>query len=194
MGFRSLSAKMSLIRVASKTNSSPLSLPLELKGKSLLVLLPAVLRDLAIIKQVLPSITSIFGSDRVFLCAAPNSDVKSIFPSKGFRIISPTSSSMNWCHLPSSTFLEKLKKHKFDYVFDTNLEENQFAARILLEFPLAVRFGCLGHLGLPYINLEVKTKYLRDRRLIYKAILEVISNLAQNAGSKDTVTEEQKCT
>ncbi len=180
MGIRSIAAKIALSRASSKITSRQLSLPLSLKGKKLLVLLPSTQRDLTIVKQVLPEITSLFGDRDVHLMACPGSNIQSIFPSKGFQIISPSKSNMNWCNLPTGSFLEKIKKNNFDYIFDTNLEENIFAARILLNFPDAVRFGCRGHLGLPFINLEIKTKYLRDRRLIYRSILEVIAALSGN--------------
>ncbi|MCK5125036.1 MAG: hypothetical protein KAR42_02165 [candidate division Zixibacteria bacterium] len=190
MGIKSLAAKMVLSRASSKVAVAPLSLPLELKGKTLLVLLPAIQRDLTIVKQILPEVTTYFGDRNVFLMACPDTHVESIFPSKGFRIMSPKKSDANWCELPSKVFLDRLSQKKFDYIFDTNLEENQFAARILLQFPEAIRFGSTGHLGLPYINLEVKTNYLRDRRLIYRSILEVVGNLAKPTGPHKTVSEE----
>ncbi|MCP4568066.1 MAG: hypothetical protein GY841_10850 [FCB group bacterium] len=182
MGIKSLAARIYLNRLSARLDSTPLSLPLHLKGKSLLVLLPASQRDLTVVKQVLPEITQLFGDDSVFLLACPQTNVRSIFPSKGFHIITPGKSAMNWCQLPARTFLEKLEKRNFDYVFDTNLDENRFAARILLSFPEAVRFGCQGKLGLPYLNLEVKTKFLRDRRLIYRSILEVVANISRSNG------------
>lgn len=190
MGIKSLTAKLMLSRASAKATPSPLSIPLDLENKSLLVLLPSVQRDLTIVKQILPDVTDYFGNRNVFLLAGPDSNVDSIFPSKGFRIISPKKSDTNWCELPTKAFLEKLGQQQFDYIFDTNLEENQFAARILLHFPKAIRFGSNGHLGLPYINLAVKTKYLRDRRLIYRSILEVVGNLASSARPHNKVSEE----
>jgi hypothetical protein len=146
------------------------------------------------VKQVLPDITSVFGGRNVHLLAFPGSNVESIFPSKGFRIISPGKSTLSWSGLPSRSFLEKLSQNRFDYVFDTNLTDNRFAARILLHFPNAVRFGHRGHLGHPYLNLEIKTKFLRDRRLIYRSIIEVIANLARAGCHLDNTIEEQPCT
>jgi hypothetical protein len=194
MGIKSLVSKVGLSRAASKIRSKPLSLPLVLENRSLLVLLPAAQRELTVVKQVLPDITSVFGSRNVYLLAYPGTSVESIFPSKGFRIISPDKSSMNWSGLPTRSFLEKLMQNRFDYIFDSNLTENRFAAKILLSFPDAVRFGHKGHLGLPYLNLEIKTKFLRDRRLIYRSILEVVANLAQVTGHPDNLIEEQPCT
>lgn len=194
MGIRALVARASLGRTAMKTKSAPLSLPLELKDKALLVLLPARQQDITVVKQVLPQITAIFGDRNVYVMAFPNMDVQSIFPTKGFRIISPRHADLNWCRLPSRTFLDKLRQHKFDFIFDTNLEENKFAARILLDYPKAVRFGNQGRLGLPYLNLEVKTKFLRDRSLIYRSILEVVANLSTSSPREKTITEEQSCT
>lgn len=185
MGIRSLVAKFLLTRASAKVSPAPLSIPLEFQGKSLLVLLPAEQRDLTVVKQVLPEITKLFGEDLVYLLACPNTQVQSIFPSKGLRIISPSSSSVSWCRLPSQSFLDKLKKYNFDYIFDTNLDDNRFAARILLNFPAAIRFGSNSRLGHPFLNLEIKTKYLRDRRLIYQSILEVMANLSKTS---DTAT------
>ncbi|MEZ5358674.1 MAG: hypothetical protein R3F48_07545 [Candidatus Zixiibacteriota bacterium] len=190
MGIKTLAAKFMLSRASAKVTPRPLSIPLDLENKSLLVLLPAVQRDLTVVKQILPDVTDYFGDRNVFLLACPESHVESIFPSKGFKIVSPKKSDTNWCELPSKVFLEKLGLQKYDYIFDTNLEENLFAARILLQFPEAIRFGSNGHLGLPYINLAVKTKYLRDRRQIYRSILEVIGNLAKSPRPHNKVSEE----
>jgi len=184
MGIKSLVAKMILHRVSSRLESKPLSIPLELKGKSLLVLLPSEQRDLTVVKQILPEITRLFGDQSVYLLAYPGTHVQSIFPSKGFRIISPGRSAINWCHLPAKSFLEKLNKQHFDYIFDTNLDDNSFAARVLLNFPHAVRFGNNGTRGLPYLNLEIKTRYLRDRRQIYQSILEVVKNMSHMADAQ----------
>lgn len=188
MGIKSLMAKAALARAASKTKSSPLSLPLEFSGKSLLVLLPPEQRDLTVVKQILPDITGVFGDRSVYLLAHPGTQIESMFPSKGFRYISPGKSGINWSGLPTRSFLDKLKSHTFDYIFDTNLTDNIFAARILLEFPQAVRFGSSGGLGLPYLNLEIKTKFLRDRRQIYRSVLSVIAHLAHKSDHEDNVS------
>jgi len=194
MGIKSIVSKVGLSRAASKTPAGSLSLPLQLKDKSLLVILPAAQRELTVVKQILPDITAIFGTRNVHLLAYPSTNVESIFPSKGFKIISPGKSAMNWSGLPSHAFLDKIMKNRFDYIFDTNLSENRFAARVLLNFPEAVRFGHKGHLGHPYLNLEIKTKFLRDRRLIYRSILEVVANLGRAASNSDNLIEEQPCT
>ncbi|MFH1700362.1 MAG: hypothetical protein ABIE07_07210 [Candidatus Zixiibacteriota bacterium] len=190
MGIKSIASKISLARASSNTILRPLSLPLDIQDKSLLVLLPSIQRDLMIVKQVLPEIQAYFGDRNVFLLASPDTNVLSIFPSKGFNILSPGKSDTNWCDLPSSSFIEKLRSYNFDYIFDTNLEENRYAAKILLGFPQAIRFGANGRLGLPYLNLEVKTKYLRDRRLIYHSILEVVANLTKTPKPISKVSKE----
>jgi len=187
MKIKTLLARVYLSRAASKTHSSSLSLPLDFTDKALLVLLPSEQRELTVVKQVLPDITTIFGTRNVHLLAFPGTQVESIFPSKGFRIISPGRSVVGWSGLPTRAFLERMRAYKFDYIFETNLSENLFAARILLEFPEAVRFGNMGHLGLPYLNLEIKTRYLRDRRQIYRSILEVVGNLANNIRHMESI-------
>ena len=182
MGIRSLVASFSLARVCRLLNTEPLTLPLALKDKNLLVLLPANLADLTVFKQILPQVISLFGENNVYLLAGPEMEVQSIFSSKGLHIIAPSKTSVNWCRLPTQAFLEKLKKLSFDYVFDGNFESNHFAARILLNFPRAVRFGCNPRLGHPYLNLEIKTRYLRDRRLIYRSIMEVLGDISHPRG------------
>jgi len=188
MGFKTVLAKAALVRTASKTKSAPLSLPLEFSGKSLLVLLPSEQRELTVVKQILPEITKIFGDRNVYMLAFPGTHIESIFPSKGFRYISPGKPGVSWSGLPTKKLLDKLRSHKFDYIFDTNLTQNVFAARILLEFPRAVRFGNSGGLGLPYLNLEIKTRFLRDRGQIYRSILDVVGHLAHKTDHNDNVS------
>jgi hypothetical protein len=183
MGIKTLAAKFALSRAAAKVSSATLSLPLQLRGKSLLVLLPDNMRDQVVVKQILPGIIRLFGEESVHLLAPPESEIQSIFPSKGIRIITPELGSVRWNQLPTHSLLERLRTWKFDYVFDANLEKNDFAARILLLYPNAIRFGAAGRLGLPYLNLEIKTRYGRDRGLIYECILEVIEHLTPTTGT-----------
>lgn len=183
MGIRSLAARLTLSRAAAKVASAPLSLPLQLKGKSLLVLLPDNLHDLAVVKQTLPGIIRLFGEESVHLLASPESNLQSIFPSKGIRIITADVGAVGWNRLPSHAFLERMRGYSFDYVFDANVGTNDFAARILLLYPAAVRFGAAGRLGLPYLNLEIKTRYGRDLGLIYECILEVIEHLSETTAT-----------
>ncbi len=193
MSFATFVARLSMQRAISRMKSEPVSVPLTLKGRPLLVLLPRDQRNLTVVKQVLAEIIEIFGDTTITLLAFPGGDVQSIFPTKGIRIISPPPSALNWQKLPSRSFLEMMRKEKFEFIFDTNLDENRFAARILLEFPKAVRFGCSDLLGAPFLNLEIKTKYSRDRRLIYSSILEVIAGLGKSGKSGRTMSEEHLC-
>jgi len=190
MIFKNWVSRYLLWRAATQVKASLLNLPLKLQGSRVLVLLPPDQQNLTIIKKSLPDMTRLFGENNVFLLASPGSNVQNIFPGKGFHFITPASSSVSWSGLPKKAFLDKLKNHRFDYIFDTNLEVNNFAARVLLDFPEAVRFGISGGPGEPYINLEVKTKYLRDRHLIYRSILEVINNLAQPESQAAIPTQE----
>jgi hypothetical protein len=181
MGIKALSARLTLKRTAAKVASAPLSLPLQLKGKSLLVLLPDTLHDLAVVKQTLPGIIRLFGEESVHLLASPESNIQSIFPSKGIRIITPELGAVGWNRLPSHAFLQRMRGYSFDFIFDANIGKNDFAARILLLYPDAVRFGAAGRLGLPYLNLEIKTRYGRDLGLMYECILEVIEHLSRTS-------------
>ncbi len=194
MGIKSFTARWNLSRLAGRMHPEPVAFPLMLKGKSLLVLLPMEQRHLTIVKQVLPDIIELFGDRQIHLLAYPGTEVQSIFPTKGLQITSPSRSALNWHGLPTHSFLSTLHKTKFEYIFDANLEDNIFAARILLDFPKAVRIGCSGHLGAPYVNIEIKTKYMRDRRLIYSSILEVVGELSRVGRSQDSTIEEQPCT
>ena len=45
----------------------------------------------------------------------------------------------------------------------------------------AVRIGRGNHLGQPYYNLEIKTKYLRDERNIYRSLLETIKLIKESS-------------
>ena len=64
-----------------------------------------------------------------------------------------------------------------DAVLDMNLQPSRFIAMILLSFPNAIRIGRGNHLGEPFYNLEIKTKFLRDERNIYRSLLETLGQI-----------------
>jgi len=58
-----------------------------------------------------------------------------------------------------------------------NLGVNYFARSTLLAYPDKIRIGRAHNIGRPYYNLEIKTRYLRDERNIYKSMIETIDRL-----------------
>lgn len=145
--------------------------------KHILVCLPAGLRELTLVKQFLPNITEMFRPADIVLLCQPGIKVADIFPRKGFQILTPSSEQLTWSGLPKSSLIDSLKEMKFDLVLDLNLDSSVFTSSILLHFPDAVRVGRGNHRGNPYYNLEIKTKYLRDERNIYRTMLETIGIL-----------------
>ena len=143
--------------------------------KHILVCLPGGLRELTLVKQFLPTITELFKPADIVLLSMPGIKVTDIFPRKGFQILSPSSDHLSWSGLAKNTFIDKLKDLKFDVVLDLNLQSSSFTSSILLNFPEALRIGRGNHRGNPYYNVEIKTKYLRDERNIYRSILDTIS-------------------
>jgi hypothetical protein len=79
-----------------------------------------------------------------------------------------------------------LEHYSFDLVLDLNLEGNSFTSGILLAFPGALRVGRGNHLGEPYYNLEIKTKYLRDERNIYRSLLETLGTIKNSYSRRET--------
>ncbi len=143
--------------------------------KHILVCLPGGLRELTLVKQFLPTISDLFKPADIVLLSMPGIKVTDIFPRKGFQILSPSTDQLSWSGLAKKTYIDLLKELKFDVVLDLNLQTSSFTSSILLNFPEAIRIGRGNHRGNPFYNLEIKTKYLRDERNIYRSILDMIS-------------------
>ena len=79
--------------------------------------------------------------------------------------------------MPKKSYLKVLNDYKFDLILDLNFEQSIFISTILLNFPSAIRIGRGNHLGEPFYNLEIKTKYLRDERNIYRSLLETLGRI-----------------
>jgi hypothetical protein len=175
MSFKSIVANMKIKQSARRMEPHLLDFPGSLKTpKHILVCLPGGLRELTLVKQFLPSITEIFKPADIALLCVPGLKVNDIFPRKGFQILTPTSDQLTWTGLPKRSYINSLTDMKFDLVLDLNLSQSNFTSSILLNFPRAVRIGRGNHLGQPFYNLEIKTKYLRDERNIYRSLLETI--------------------
>jgi hypothetical protein len=148
-----------------------------LRPKHVLVCLPSGLRELTLVKQFLPAIAQLFKPADVSLLSMPGIQLADIYPRRGFQILSPTVDQLTWTGLPRKSYLEQLRTYKFDAVLDLNLESSLFVSTVLLSFPDALRIGRGNHLGDPYYNLEIKTRYLRDERNIYRSLLETLSSI-----------------
>ena len=133
-------------------------------------------------KQFLPTVSELFRSADVTLLSMPGIRVTDIYPRKGFQILSPAMDQVSWTGLPRKSYIRMLQDYKFDMVLDLNFDSSQFTKSVLLHFPKAIRIGRGNHLGDPFYNLEIKTKYLRDERNIYRSLFETLGAL-KNAGS-----------
>jgi hypothetical protein len=178
MGLRNWVAELQLGRLRRRMEMHPITVPTDLlRTKHLLVCLPSGLRELTLVKQFLPTISSLFRQADITLLALPGIQVTDIYPRKGFQIITPSIDQLGWAGLPRKGFLAMLQSHNVDLVLDFNLDNSVFTSTVLLSFPQAVRIGRGNHLGEPFYNLEIKTKYLRDERNIYRSILETLGDL-----------------
>ena len=178
MGFRNLVGNYRVGRFRRKMNPSAMSFPSVLfSPRHILVCLPAGLRELTMVKQFLPVITELFKPADITLLSMPGVRLADIYPRKGFQILTPTFDQLTWSGVPKAGYLEHLKSYKFDAVLDMTLESSLFTSAILLNFPDAIRIGRGNHLGEPYYNLEIKTKYLRDERNIYRSLLETLGTI-----------------
>ena len=143
-------------------------------SKQVLVCLPGELRELTALKPHLAEIKDLFKSATITLLAQPGLKIADIFPSRGFNILTPSDDQVSWTGLAKSSYLDFLKDYKFDVILDLNLGTSTFTSSILLHYPNALRIGRGNHLGRPYYNLEIKTRYLRDERNIYRSVLETL--------------------
>lgn len=178
MSFKSLIANIKIIRMKNKIESEIFNFPSALNSpKNILVCLPRGLRELTIVKEFLPTISEMFKNAKITLMPTPGIKVSDMYPRKGFNILSPTSDQLTWSGLPKKNYLTILQSNNFDMILDLNFEESSFTSGILLSFPKALRIGKGNFLGEPFYNLEIKTKFLRDERNIYRSIFDTLSVL-----------------
>ncbi len=178
MGFRHYLASFQIARAKRKAVLTPFSIPGDLyRVRHMLVLLPPGLRELTLVKGFLPTISQLFKHADITLLAMPGIQVTDIYPRKGFQIITPAIDQLGWTGLPKKAFMSVLQGYNFDMILDLNLEDSSFTSAILLSFPKSIRIGRGNALGGPYYNLEIKTKYLRDERNIYRSLLETLGDL-----------------
>ncbi|MCH9032629.1 MAG: hypothetical protein IIB00_10285 [candidate division Zixibacteria bacterium] len=191
MGIRSILVNSQLGLKSRRCKSSTFSFPEALYvSRNVLILLPQGLRELTMVKPYLPEFADIFSPAEMYLLATPGSHVVNIFPRKGYRILAPGPSQTTWTGLPKASYLKTLTSNNFDLMIDLNLNENPFAARTLLEFEKALKIGVGGDLGEPFYNLEIKTGYMQDERNIYRAFVDMISELKSPHGPTGTFQRE----
>jgi len=161
---------------------SPITIPDDIvAARHILVLLPPGQRELTMIKDMLPEITRVFSNGEIYILASPGSSVYNIFPRKGYRIMTPTSQHLDWSELPKKNYIKTLEEIGFDVIIDLNLGVNYFSQAILLSFGRALKIGRGNHLGTPFYNLEIKSRYIRDEKNIYKSIITTIDRIKNPA-------------
>jgi ADP-heptose:LPS heptosyltransferase len=200
MSIKTFVARLRLNQFKGKVHSEAFDFPAVLfEPKHILVCLPSSLRQLTLVKQFLPALADLFKTAEITFLPMPGVKIADIFPHKGFTILSPTLDQLTWSGLPKKSFLRTLQSYNFDLLLDLNLEASLFTSCVLLAFPKAVRIGRGNHLGQPFYNLEIKTKYLRDERNIYRSLFEML-RLFKNRRTKRPVVEhkseasEEACT
>jgi len=176
--FRSVFARWQINKLKRKIEQHEINFPSDLlKPKNVLICLPATLRELTLVKQFLPNINTIFKPANLALLTSPGVKVADIYPRKGYQILTPSMDQLTWTGLPKKSYIQVLKDYKFDLILDLNFGISIFTSAVLLNFPEAVRVGRGNHRGIPFYNLEIKTKYLRDERNIYRSLLETLANI-----------------
>ncbi len=164
--------------------SAVISLPGDLRNcRNVLVCLPPEQRELTMIKGLLPDISRIFSESEIYLMASPNSTIYDIFPRKGYRIMTPTSQHLTWSGLASRIYIKQLRETNYNLILDLNLTSSSFARSILLAFPEAIKIGRSNVLGTPYYNIEIKTKFIRDAKNIYRSMIDTIDRLKNPASN-----------
>ncbi len=194
MWLKNVIAKFQLRRYRTQMAPSSWSFPSDLmKSHKILICLPAGLRELTLVKSFLPTIMYLFKPSEITLLAMPGIKVTDIYPRKGVQLLTPSVEQLNWSGLPKKSFVKTLQGQKFDMLLDMSIESSEFMSAILLSFPQAIRIGRGNHLGNPYYNLEIKTKYLRDERNIYRSMLatigQVINRNIDNAMTADSTAQ-----
>lgn len=175
MSVKTFVAGVKLKQLKSRMESESFDFPeVLLAPKRVLVFLPAGLRQLTLVKQFLPTVAELFKPAEITLLSMPGMKIADIFPRKGFNILTTSLDQVTWSGLAKKSYLRMLQDCKFDLLLDLNLESSLFTSSILLNLPKALRIGRGNHLGQPFYNLEIKTKYLRDEQNIYRSLLETL--------------------
>ena len=178
-------ANIKLYQQKGKMGSELFDFPESLQSpKQILVCLPEGLRELTVVKQFLPTLTSLFKSSDFTLLSMPGVRVADIYPRKGFNIVSPSSDQVTWSGVAKPSFLATLSQYKFDMIIDLNFENSAFTSSVLLNFPKDLRLGKGNHRGNPFYNLEIKTRYLRDERNIYRSLFDTLALLKTGRSPK----------
>ena len=178
-------ASIKLYQQRGKMESEMFDFPESLRSpKQILVCLPEGLRELTVVKQFLPTLTGLFKSSDFTLLSMPGVRVADIYPRKGFNIVSPSSDQVAWSGVAKPSFLSTLSQYNFDMILDLNFENSAFTSSILLNFPKALRGGKGNHRGIPFYNLEIKTRYLRDERNIYRSLFDTLALLKTGRSSE----------
>ncbi len=178
-------ANIKLYQQKGKMGSEMFDFPESLQSpKQILVCLPEGLRELTVVKQFLPTLSSLFKSSDFTLLSMPGVRVADIYPRKGFNIVSPSSDQVTWSGVAKPSFLATLSQYKFDMIIDLNFENSAFTSSVLLNFPKALRIGKGNHRGNPFYNLEIKTRYLRDERNIYRSLFDTLALLKTGRSPK----------
>jgi hypothetical protein len=185
MSLKTIIAKIQIGQQKGGLADARFDFPDSLKNpKHILVCLPGGLRELTLVKQFLPSLGETFKSADITLLAMPGVRVADIYPRKGFNILSPSSEQVTWSGLAKKSFLKLLSDYKFDLIIDLNFESSPFTSSVLLNFPESLRVGKGNHRGQPFYNLEIKTRYLRDERNIYKSLFDTLGVLRGGRSTK----------
>jgi hypothetical protein len=200
MSVKQMVAKVKLHNLKRTVEPAELMFPQSVQSpKSLLVCLPRGLKELTAVKPFLPMITDLYKNSNVCLLTPPGVNVANMFPRKGFEILSPATDQLTWAGLAKRSFLKRLEEYHFDMVIDLNIESTPFMSSILLSQPEAVRVGRGNFLGDPYYNLEIKTRYLRDQRAIYRSLFDTLKSIKTGRptrlpGGDNQLSLEEPCT
>lgn len=175
---RDLVARWQLSGMRKTMQPTQFSFPADLMTpRHVLVCLPGQLRELTLVKSLLPALNTLFKPADITLLSVPGVKVADMFPRKGIHILTPSTDQLTWSGLPKKGYLTTLMDYKYDMILDLNLDQSFFTSAVLLNFPAAIRVGRGNHLGIPYYNLEIKTRYLRDERNIYRSLLETLGSI-----------------
>ena len=128
-----------------------------------------------------------FKAASVSLITIPGVKVHDIYPRRGFQILTPTTDQLSWSGLPKASYITTLQGYKFDMLLDFNLQFSYFTSTVLLSFPDAIRIGRGNHLGQPFYNVEIKTRYLRDERNIYRSVLDTLEKIVNASDQEPAV-------
>ena len=122
-------------------------------------------------------LTELFDQARFTLVGNRDAGVKRVDYLKKATKLEPSYTEMLWSGLPGRQFVDKVVKEDADVLIELAVRKDYFNAYVAACSKVPVRIGNYGSWGSPIYNLEIKSNYIQNEKLILRSIMDVLKSL-----------------